>query len=45
MYEAAERGLLAVEYQALVFDLALGVTIQVTLKLLFDNPLRPQLKE
>ena len=45
MYEAAERGLLAVEYQALVFDLALDVTIQVTLKLLFDSPLRPQLKE
>lgn len=39
MYEAAERGLLAVEYQALVFDLALDVTIQVTLKLLFDSPL------
>lgn len=43
MYEAAERGLLAVEYQALVFDLTLDVTIEVTLKLLFDEPLRPQI--
>ncbi|KAI4236584.1 MAG: hypothetical protein L6R40_006140 [Gallowayella cf. fulva] len=41
MHESATRGLLGVEYQALVFDLALDVTMQVTLRLLFDKPLRP----
>ena len=42
MYENAQRGLLGVEYQALVFDLAFDVTIKVTLKLLFDEPLKLQ---
>ncbi|KAL9008615.1 MAG: hypothetical protein Q9180_009486 [Flavoplaca navasiana] len=44
MIENAQRGLFGVEYQALVYDLAFSVTITVTLKLLFDEPLRLQVK-
>lgn len=40
MFESAQRGLLGVEYQALVFDLAFDVSLEVTLKLLFNEPLR-----
>lgn len=44
MSDNAHRGLLAVEYQALVFDLAFDVVIEVTLKLLFDQPLKMPVK-
>ncbi|KAL8676478.1 MAG: hypothetical protein Q9224_002657 [Gallowayella concinna] len=44
MHAYAAKGLLGIEYQALVFDLASGITIDVSLRLLFDRPLRPPRK-
>ncbi|KAL8767906.1 MAG: hypothetical protein Q9209_005693 [Squamulea sp. 1 TL-2023] len=41
MHGTAVRGLNGVQYQAFVFDLALDITIKVTLRLLFDRPLGP----
>ena len=42
MLDTASRGLLGVGYDAVVVDIALDVTIKVTLRLLFDSPLQPQ---